>query len=102
MLQAPVERLLVLQDAEVGWAVVPTHPLLPNTADRETMEPLKLPALEGQVGSCPGKLNIDMIVELGFDSACFRRIPTELVADTLAAHRALGWELVEQGGPRSP
>ncbi|XP_030422199.1 maestro heat-like repeat-containing protein family member 2B isoform X2 [Gopherus evgoodei] len=70
-LQAPAERLPVLQDSVSSWTVAATHdPQPPNARDgRETTESLRPPAAEEWVGSSLGGLSTDPAEEPGFDAS---------------------------------
>ncbi|CAM4311154.1 unnamed protein product, partial [Lepidochelys kempii] len=64
-LQAPAERLPVLQDSEASRTVAATDPQPPSARDGgETPESLRLPAAEDQVGSSLGGRSIDPVESL--------------------------------------
>ncbi|CAM4608047.1 unnamed protein product [Lepidochelys kempii] len=65
-LQAPAERLPVLQDSEASRTVAAADPQPPNARDGgETPESLRLPAAEEQVGSSLGGRSIDPLEVAG-------------------------------------
>lgn len=49
-------------------------------------------ALEDRVGSSPGELYINLVVEPGTKSVCFGWIPADPVVNILAIDRVLGWD----------
>ncbi|CAM4604213.1 unnamed protein product [Lepidochelys kempii] len=64
-LQAPAERLPVLQDSEASRTVAAADPQPPNARDGgETPESLRVPAAEEQVGSSLGGRSIDPVESL--------------------------------------
>ncbi|CAM5116895.1 unnamed protein product [Natator depressus] len=64
-LQAPAERLPVLQDSEASRTVAAADPQPPNARDGgETPESLRLPAAEERVGSSLGGRSIDPVESL--------------------------------------
>ncbi|CAM4655242.1 unnamed protein product [Lepidochelys kempii] len=64
-LQAPAERLPVLQDSEASRIVAATDPQPPNARDGgETPESLRLPVEEERVGSSLGGRSIDTVESL--------------------------------------
>ncbi|CAM4332112.1 unnamed protein product [Lepidochelys kempii] len=64
-LQAPAERLPVLQDSEASRTVAATDPQPPNARDGgETPESLRLPAAEERVGSSLGGRSIEPVESL--------------------------------------
>ncbi|CAM4660327.1 unnamed protein product [Lepidochelys olivacea] len=64
-LQAPAERLPVLQDSEASRTVAAADPQPPNARDGgETPESLRLPAAEERVGSSLGGRSIDPLESL--------------------------------------
>ncbi|CAM5169380.1 unnamed protein product [Eretmochelys imbricata] len=65
-LQAPAERLPVLQDSEASRTVAAADPQPPNARDGgETPESLRLPAAEERVGSSLGGRSIDPVEVAG-------------------------------------
>ncbi|CAM5169176.1 unnamed protein product, partial [Eretmochelys imbricata] len=65
-LQAPAERLPVLQDSEASRTVAAADPESPNARDGgETPESLRLPAAEERVGSSLGGRSIDPVEVAG-------------------------------------
>ncbi|CAM4659814.1 unnamed protein product [Lepidochelys olivacea] len=65
-LQAPAERLPVLQDSEASRTVAAADPQPPNARDGgETPESLRVPAAEEQVGSSLGGRSIDPVEVAG-------------------------------------